>query len=77
MVTTLESAEFEFSHEYLEEAWEKFQEGAQVISADDVRITKGKGYTSWFEHASDDKKYPTARFNSLGKILFKTTFMLD
>ena len=77
MVTSLENAEFEFSHEYLEEAWEKFQEETHVISTDDVRLTQGEGYTSWFDIESTDKKYPIAKFTESGKFLFRTFFELD
>jgi hypothetical protein len=74
MSTALENAEFEFNPEYLEEAYVKYQKWAQVKSDDDIRLTQGQGYISWFDH-SDDKK--TAKFNELGKSLFRASFRLD
>ena len=76
MITALENAEFEFPREYLEEAYERFQDWTQIESLDDIRLVKGEGYTSWFEKRSD-KEDLIAKLTPLGKVLFRTTFRLD
>ena len=75
-IEELKLMEPEFTNEYLKSAYRRFKQWSEVFSEDDIALTGGEKYRSWFDHSFHIKDRhgniaPTAKLTPDGRFAYR------